>query len=131
MNTEKQINLKVLIRFGKSPSQALEMFQQVYEDNSMSCICVFEWYKRLKMVNDKVKDDCKSRRLSRAGLRSMSSGLSWCCNDCEVTEWFISSQLDDNLQRYGHCWKVIAYGVLSIQQFLAKRTIFGLEQLPY
>ena len=36
MNTEQQINLKVLVQLGKTLSQMLEMLQQVYGDNIMS-----------------------------------------------------------------------------------------------
>ena len=36
MNTKQQINQHFLVRLEKTPSQALEIHQQVYEDNIMS-----------------------------------------------------------------------------------------------
>ena len=49
MNIEEQINLKFLIRLRKTSPQVLELLQQEYEDNTMSCSHVFEWQKRFKM----------------------------------------------------------------------------------
>ena len=45
MNTEPQINLKIFGLFWKkTPSQALEMLQQEYGDNTMSCTHVLQWH---------------------------------------------------------------------------------------
>ena len=64
MNTEQQINLKFLVNLGKTPPQTLEMLQQLYEDNTMLSICVFEWDKKIKDGGDVVKDGFRSGRPS-------------------------------------------------------------------
>ena len=45
MSIEEQ---QFLVWLGKTPSQALEMFQQVYRDNTFYAHVVFEWHKRFK-----------------------------------------------------------------------------------
>lgn len=64
MTTEQRINLKFLVRLGKSPSDALRMLQEVYGDEAMSRSRVFEWYKRFKEGREDVEDDSRSGRPS-------------------------------------------------------------------
>ena len=64
MCTKEQINMRFLVQLEKTPSQALEMLQRVYGDNTMTCTCVFEWCKRFKENHKEVKDDSRSRRPS-------------------------------------------------------------------
>ena len=64
MTTEQRINLKFLVRLGKTPSDTLEMLQEVYGDETMSHSRVFEWHKRFKEGREDVEDDSKSGRLS-------------------------------------------------------------------
>ena len=42
MSLEQRINLKTFVRFGKTPTEALNLFNQVYEDNVMLRTCVFK-----------------------------------------------------------------------------------------
>ena len=49
-NTEQRINLLIL-----GPIKALEMLQQVYEDNSMSCKRVCEWHKMFEEGHNAVE----------------------------------------------------------------------------
>ena len=67
MNTEQRINLKSLVRFRKTPPQALEMHKQVYGDNTMSLTCVSEWHKRFKEGCEEVEDDARSGSPSTSG----------------------------------------------------------------
>ena len=60
MNTEQIINFVIcpynLFRFGKIPSQALEMIYRVYGDNTKLRTCMFRWLKRFKEWCDEAKD---------------------------------------------------------------------------
>ena len=53
--TEGQINLKILTWLGKSLSQALEMLQQTYGNDTVSCTRIFEWHKWFKEEHEKVE----------------------------------------------------------------------------
>ena len=48
MSVEQQINVKFLIRLGKTPTEALKLLQEVHGDDAMSRTCLFEWHKRFK-----------------------------------------------------------------------------------
>ena len=48
MSVEQQINLKFLVRLGKTPTETLKLLQEVYSDNTMSRIRLFEWHEGLK-----------------------------------------------------------------------------------
>jgi len=61
MNTKQRINLKFLVRFGKTPIEALKLLQEVYGDNTMS---VFKWHKRFQDGRENVEVDSKSGRPS-------------------------------------------------------------------
>ena len=50
----------------KTPSQSLEMLQQLYGDNTLSHAHVFEWNKRFKVEREKVKDHFRGGRSSRS-----------------------------------------------------------------
>ena len=64
MSIEKQINLKILVCLGKTPTEALKLLQEVYGDNTMSRIRLFEWHRRFKEGREEVKDDHRSGRPS-------------------------------------------------------------------
>lgn len=60
IGTEQRTNLKFLARLGKTPSEALNMLQQVYRDETMSCSRVFEWHTIFKEGRKDMKDDPRS-----------------------------------------------------------------------
>ena len=64
MTTGQRINLKFLVRLGKTPLDALGMLQEVYGDETMSRSRVFEWHKRFKEGREDVEDDSRSGRPS-------------------------------------------------------------------
>ena len=64
MNLEQRTNLKFLVRLGKTPSECLELLQQVYGNNAMSRTRVFEWHKRFKEGREEVEDNQRSGRPS-------------------------------------------------------------------
>ena len=78
MTTEQRTNLKFLVRLGKSPSKALCMLQQVYQDQTLSRSTVFLWHKRFKDGREDVEDDprggrpCTSRNETFFDVRGMA-----------------------------------------------------------
>ena len=64
MSIEQRINLKFLVRLGKTPTKALKLFQEVYGDDKMSRTCLFEWHRRFKEGREEVEDDHRSGRPS-------------------------------------------------------------------
>ena len=64
MTTKQRINLKFLVRLGKTPLDALGTLQEVYRDATMSRSHVFEWHKWFKEGRDDVGDDSRSGRPS-------------------------------------------------------------------
>ena len=64
MTTEQRINLKLLVRLGKTPLDALGMLQEVYGGETMLRSHVFEWHKRFKEGREDVEDDSRSGRPS-------------------------------------------------------------------
>ena len=47
-DTEKRMNLKFLVQLVKTSPQPLEILQQVYVHNNLSCTHVFEWHQKFK-----------------------------------------------------------------------------------
>ena len=48
MSVEQGINLKFLVRLGKTPTEALKLLQEVYANDTMSRTRLFEWHRRFK-----------------------------------------------------------------------------------
>ena len=61
---EQRTNSRFLVRLGKTPSEALQLWQKVYGDEAMSRLRVFEWCKRFKEGREDVEDDPRSGRPS-------------------------------------------------------------------
>ena len=64
MSVERKINLKFLVRHGKTPTEAPKLLQEVYGDDTMSRTRFFEWHRRFKEEKEEVEDDDRSGRLS-------------------------------------------------------------------
>ena len=64
MSVEKRINLKFLVRLGKTPTEALKLLQEVYGECTMSRTRLFEWHRRFKEGREEVEDDHRSGRPS-------------------------------------------------------------------
>ena len=62
MTTEQRTNIKSLIHLGKSPSEALCMVQQVYQEQTLSRSTVFLEHKSFDEGQEKVEDDPECRR---------------------------------------------------------------------
>ena len=48
MSAKQRINLKFLVRLGKTPTEALKLLQKVYGNDMMSRTRLFEWHRRFK-----------------------------------------------------------------------------------
>ena len=64
MSVEQRINLKFLVRLGKTPTEALKLLQEVYYDDTMSRTRLFEWHRRFKKGREEVEDDHRRGRPS-------------------------------------------------------------------
>ena len=64
MSVKQPINLKFLVLFGKTPTEALKLLQEVYGDDTMSRTHLFEWHRRFKEGREEVEDDHRSGRPS-------------------------------------------------------------------
>ena len=64
MTIEQRSNFKFLVRSGKSPSEALCMLQQVYQEQTLFCSTVLLWHKRFKEGRENVEGNPRDVRLS-------------------------------------------------------------------
>lgn len=61
---EQRVNVKFLVKLGKSATETYSMLQQVYGDECLSRTRVFEWHKRFKEGREDVEDDPRPGRPS-------------------------------------------------------------------
>ena len=64
MSVDQRINLKFLVRFGKTPTEALKLLQEVYGDDTIPRTRLFEWHRRFKERREEVEDGHRSGRPS-------------------------------------------------------------------
>ena len=64
MSVEQRINLKILVRLRKTPTEALKLLQEVYGNDTMSRTRLFEWHRRFKEGREEVEEDHRSGRPS-------------------------------------------------------------------
>ena len=57
---EQRINLKVLAKLGKTPSELFGLLQQVYKEEAMSRAHAFEWHKQFRESQEECEDDQRS-----------------------------------------------------------------------
>ena len=62
MSVEQRINRKFLVHLGKTPTEALKLLQEVYDDEMMSRTRLFQWHRRFKEEREEVEDDHRSGR---------------------------------------------------------------------
>ena len=68
MSVEQRINLKFVVRLGKTPTEALKLVQEVHSDNTMSRTRLFGWHRRFKEGREEVEDDHRSVRPSTSRI---------------------------------------------------------------
>jgi hypothetical protein len=73
MKIELRINLKFLVKLKKSPTECFQLLKEVYGDDVMSCMRVFEWHKSFMEGWEKVEDNehpgCPSTSKTKGMLR--------------------------------------------------------------
>nr|CAH7740212.1 unnamed protein product [Callosobruchus chinensis] len=62
LKIEQRINLKFLVKLGKSPSECFQLLKEVFGDNCMSRTRVFEWHKRFSEGREEFEDDERTGR---------------------------------------------------------------------
>lgn len=61
---EQRVNVKFLVKLGKSATETYSLLQQVYREECMSRTRVFEWCKRFKEGREEIEDDPRPGRPS-------------------------------------------------------------------
>ena len=101
MSVKQQINLKFLVRLGKTPTEALKLLQEVYGDNLMSRTCLFEF----KEGREEVEDDHRSGRPSTSRTdENVECVRQKVWNDRCLTVRMITDELGMNSERV---WRII------------------------
>ena len=100
MSVEQQINLKCLVRLGKTPTEALKLLQEVYGDDIMSRTRLFELHRRFKDRREEVEDDYKSCRPSTSRTdKNLERVRQKVQSDCHLTVRMIADELGMNSER--------------------------------
>ncbi|KAJ8947679.1 hypothetical protein NQ318_009564 [Aromia moschata] len=61
---EQRVNLKFLVKLGKTFTEAYAMLKEVYRNECLSRTQVFEWFKRFKEGHETTANDPRPRRPS-------------------------------------------------------------------
>ena len=105
MSVKQRINLKFLVRLGKTPTEALKLLQEVYGDDMMSRTRLFEWHRRFKEGRKEVKNDHRSVRPSASRTdENVKCVRKKVRSDCRLTVRMIANELDMNSERV---WRII------------------------
>ena len=64
MTVKQQTNVKFLVCWGKSSTEALCMLQQIYKEQTLPRSTVFLWRKRCKGGSEDVEDDPRLETIS-------------------------------------------------------------------
>ncbi|UYV76312.1 hypothetical protein LAZ67_13003334 [Cordylochernes scorpioides] len=62
---EQQVNLKFLVKLGKTATEAYAMLKEVYGNECLSRTQVLEWFKRFKERHETTEDDPRPGRPSK------------------------------------------------------------------
>ena len=105
MSIEQRINLKFLVRLGKTPTETFNLLQEVYGDATMSRTRIFEWHKRFREGREDVEDDPKCGRPTTSRTNeNVERVREKVRNDCHLTVRMIADELSMNSERV---WKII------------------------
>ena len=100
MSVEQRVNLKFLVRLGKTPTEALKLLQVVYGDDTMSSTRLFEWHRRFKEGREKVEDDHRSGRPSTSRTNENAERVRQNVrSDRRLTVTMIADELGMNSER--------------------------------
>ena len=105
MNVEQRINLKFLVRLGKTPTEAFKLLQEVYGDDIMSRTRLFEWHRRFKEGKEEMEDDHRSGRPSSSKTdENVERARQKVQSDRRLTVRMIADKLGINSERI---WRII------------------------
>lgn len=62
MNAEQRVNLRFLVKLGKTATESLSLLRHVYGDSTMSRARVFEWHKRFTEGREETDDNSRPGR---------------------------------------------------------------------
>ena len=117
MSVKQRINLKFLVRLGKTPTEALKLLQDVYGDNTMSRTPLFEWHRRFKEGREEVEDDHRSWRPSTSRTdKNVERVRQKVPSDRHLSVTMIADELDMNSERV---WRIITED-LGMRKICAK-----------
>ena len=100
MSVEQQINPKFLVRLEKTPTEALKLLQEVYDDDTMSRTRPLRGTEGSKRKEEKVEDDHRSGRPSTSRTVENVDGVRqkvW--SDHSLTVGMIADELGMNSER--------------------------------
>ena len=105
MTVEQRINVKFLVRLGKTPTEALELLQEVYGDDAMSKTPLFEWHRRFKEGREEVENNHRSGRPSTSRTdENVERVRQKVRSDRRLTVRIIADELGMNSERV---WSII------------------------
>ena len=105
MGIEQRINLKFLVRLGKTPTETFNSLQEVYGDATMSRTRIFEWHKRFSDGREDVEDDPRSGRPTTSRTNeNVERVREKVRSDRRLTVRMIADELNMNSERV---WKII------------------------
>ena len=104
MSIEQRINLKFLVRLGKTPTETFNLLQEVYGDATMSRTRIFEWHKRFREGREDVEDDSKSGRPTSRTNENVECMREKVRSDRRLTVRMIADELSMNSERV---WRII------------------------
>ena len=117
MSVEQRINLKLLVRLGKTPTIALKLLQEVYGDDAMSRTRLFEWHRRFKEGREEMEDDLRSGRPSTSRTdKNVEHVRQKVLSDRRLTVRMIADELGMNSERG---WRIITED-LGMRKICAK-----------
>ena len=105
MSIEQRINLKFLVRLGKTPTETFNLLQEVYGAATMSRTPIFEWHKRFREGREDVEDDPKSGRPTTSRTNeNVERVREKVRSDRRLTVRMIADELSMNSERV---WRII------------------------
>ena len=105
MSIEQRINLKFLVRLGKTPTETFNLLQEVYGDATMSRTRIFECHKRFREGREDVEDDPKSGRpITSRTNENVERVREKVHSDHRLTVRMIADELSMNSERV---WRII------------------------
>ena len=105
MSIEQRINLKFLVRLGKTPTETFNSLQEVFGDATMSRTRIFAWHKRFREEREDVEDNPRSGRPTTSRTNeNVERVREKVRSDRRLTVRMIADELNMNSERV---WSII------------------------